>query len=293
MLTNVVTLMLRLEKIGEVRRTKKMDLSLSTNANPNMIMLMQRRFPKDPTLSELTNLDQKIRNTLAKLSVPASAMARGVYFVSPELAGTLQDQLTEFKVQREELVTKLADRIDQMGDEAAAELGDLWIPESYPTRTEIYRECGMTWAWLNFSQATEADGLSAKMVAASNTQAVQLLSTMKSQIRGQLREEFVESVNHLAERLTPGADGKPKRFKEASLKNILDFIETFQFRNFTEDDDLAALVEQAQALLSGMSASSLRANEYLSTDIAASLKDLTNAITDAAVEPSEERVIYL
>jgi hypothetical protein len=293
MLTNVVTLMLRLEKIGEVRRTKKMDLSLSTNANPNMIMLMQRRFPKDPTLSELTNLDQKIRNTLAKFSVPAAAMARGVYFVSPELAGNVQDKLVEFKVQREELVSKLADRIDQMGDEAANELGDLWVPESYPTRAEIYRECGMMWAWLNFSQATEADGLNAQMVAASNTQAVQLLSTMKTQIREQLREEFIESVNHLAERLTPGADGKPKRFKEASLKNILEFIDTFQFRNFTGDDDLAALVEEAQTLLKGMSTSSLRANTYLSSSLADSLKDLTNAITDAAVESSEERIILV
>ena len=61
-----------------------------------------------------------------------------------------------------------------------------------------------------------------------------------------------------AERLKDGADGKPLKFKQSTVSNLVEFLWHFSFRNVTDDRQLQDLVGRARDLLQGVAADDLR-----------------------------------
>ena len=66
-----------------------------------------------------------------------------------------------------------------------------------------------------------------------------------------------------AERLKDGADGKPLKFKQSTVSNLVEFLSNFSFRNVTDDRQLQGLVGRARDLLQGVAADDLRTNSGL------------------------------
>jgi hypothetical protein len=62
----------------------------------------------------------------------------------------------------------------------------------------------------------------------------------------------------MAERLKDGSDGKPLKFKQSTVSNLVEFLSNFSFRNVTDDRQLQDLVGRARDLLQGVAADDLR-----------------------------------
>jgi hypothetical protein len=71
----------------------------------------------------------------------------------------------------------------------------------------------------------------------------------------------------MADRLKDSAEGKPLRFKETTVSNLVEFLTNFEFRNVTDDIELQALVAQARQLLQGINAEDLRTTGELRTKV--------------------------
>jgi hypothetical protein len=69
---------------------------------------------------------------------------------------------------------------------------------------------------------------------------------------------MAELVEHMIDRLSKDDDGKAKTFKTSTVENFKEFADLFAARNLTGDSELAALVEKAQKVMSGVDAKSLR-----------------------------------
>jgi hypothetical protein len=59
-------------------------------------------------------------------------------------------------------------------------------------------------------------------------------------------EELSKLVSHLTERLSGQEDGKPKVFRDSAIDNLREFFERFRHLNIRSDEQLDALVNQAQ-----------------------------------------------
>ena len=73
-----------------------------------------------------------------------------------------------------------------------------------------------------------------------------------------LREAMVELVAHLRTRLADQPDGTPLRLRESTVQKLADFLDTFDFRNVTNDEELKEQVERARALLAGTTTDAIR-----------------------------------
>jgi hypothetical protein len=69
---------------------------------------------------------------------------------------------------------------------------------------------------------------------------------------------MADLVAHMAERLKDGADGKPLKFKQSTVSNLVEFLSNFSFRNVTDDHQLQSLVGRARDLLQGVAVDDLR-----------------------------------
>jgi len=74
-------------------------------------------------------------------------------------------------------------------------------------------------------------------------------------------------VGHMRDRLKDGPDGKPLKFKHTTVSKLVEFLETFEFRNVTDDGELTALVGKARELLKGVDAEDLRTTAELRTRV--------------------------
>ena len=70
------------------------------------------------------------------------------------------------------------------------------------------------------------------------------------------------------------AKGKPLRFKETTVSNLVDFLGTFNFRNVTDDAELKSLVDRARTMLAGVSADALRTTGDLRAKVQQGMADL-------------------
>ena len=78
---------------------------------------------------------------------------------------------------------------------------------------------------------------------------------------------MADLVAHMAERLKDGADGKPLRFKQSTVSNLVEFLSNFSFRNVTDDRQLQNLVGRARELLQGVAVDDLRTSGDMRTRV--------------------------
>jgi hypothetical protein len=69
---------------------------------------------------------------------------------------------------------------------------------------------------------------------------------------------MVELVAHLRDRLTDQPDGTPQRLRESTVQKLREFLDTFDFRNVTDDQELKEQVERARTLLTGTTTDAIR-----------------------------------
>jgi hypothetical protein len=73
-------------------------------------------------------------------------------------------------------------------------------------------------------------------------------------------EELATLVDHLAERLSGDDDGKPKSFRDYTVKNMSSFFDRFQSLSMHSDEQLDELVERIRDLMNVVDPTGLRRN---------------------------------
>ncbi len=100
------------------------------------------------------------------------------------------------------------------------------------------------------------------------------MAQASSEIQQVLRETMAGLVQHMADRLQTSEDGKPLRFKNSTVSNLVEFLANFEFRNVTDDTELQNLVAQARQMLQGVDAEDLRSTGELRTKVQQGMTNL-------------------
>ena len=93
------------------------------------------------------------------------------------------------------------------------------------------------------------------------------MAEASSEIQQVLRQSMADLVAHMAERLKDGVDGKPLKFKQSTVSNLVEFLSNFSFRNVTDDRQLQGWVGRARDLLQGVAADDLRTSVDMRTRV--------------------------
>ena len=105
-------------------------------------------------------------------------------------------------------------------------------------------------------------------------------------------DEFSKLVGHLSERVGgTGEDGKPKVFRDSAVGNLGEFFERFKSLNVRSNDQLDALVAQAQRAVRGVGAQDLRDSGDLRQRVASELSVVRSALDGMMVDRPRRRII--
>jgi len=114
--------------------------------------------------------------------------------------------------------------------------------------------------------------------------AAQIMAEAGREIQQVLRAAMAEVVRHMRDRLKEGPAGKPLKFKESTVSKLVEFLETFQFRNVTDDAELATLVEKARELLKGVDSEELRTAAHLRARVQQGMAEIVGRLDTMMVK---------
>ena len=260
-----VLLALRIGRPGNRRRVNPSLIEVDADKDA---LSVGKELLDSRELKAVATFDGGVRQWLYGRSLPAYGVLKaGVYRLPMTLIEEVDARLAEVVVERDALIDAFMatypDTPERL-DRVRARLRALFNPDDYPAPDEVRGAFTFDYRYLELGIP---GSLSAPLLAREREKAAARLTREVDQIKLALRASFAELVSHAAERLQVQPDGKKNVFRDSLIRNMEEFCRYFGDRNIVHDQELAALVEQAQRVIRGVDADGLRNNDGLRAEV--------------------------
>src|ERR1700688_1877116 len=233
-----VCIKMRLSTMGNTRKVSTSQIEADADKD---LLRVSKHLLDSAELKAIGRFDGEIRRFLYNICLPFEI---GIHLLPIAALETVEDRMRKFAEDRQVLVTAFLSVYPGLCQDAAKRLRGLYNPADYPPIDEVAREFGLSWQYVSFG-----------------------VPEASSEIQQVLRQSMADLVAHMAERLKDGADGKPLKFKQSTVSNLVEFLSNFSFRNVTDDLQLQDLVGRARDLLQGVAADDLRTSGDMRTRV--------------------------
>lgn len=236
-------------------------------------------------LKEIVAVDDRIRAFIAKRALPGPVFRAGVYLLPATLIKDTEEKLAAFATERQGLVDEFIESFPALKKRSKARLRDLYHESDYPSEAKLRASFSLRVDYITFDTPDILKLVDGALYDEHKTKMQTAWAETGDTIQTALRSAMAEMVGHLVERLEPDAQGKVKRFKQASVSVIEEFLMLFRDRNITDDTQMEKLVQKAQEVLhAGVTAETLRTDdtyrEHLRKEFAQIHTTLTGMLED-------------
>jgi hypothetical protein len=265
---NSVAIVLSFSRLGTARKVKKSQVAeksegiaadVVVDADTDMVHVGRDIIDSDE-LRAIASFDGAVRLWIEARCLPSSLFKAGVKCIPVSLLEDVYAYLEAAKVQREKLIDAFIESYPAKVEEARDRLKGLFDARHYPAVTILKRAFEMKWNIVSFDTPGKLKAISASLYEKERAKVEAEWAGAAEQVRNALRVGMVDLVEHMIERLSSDSDGKAKVFRNTLVENFNEFATLFAARNLTNDTELAALVEKAQKVMSGVDAKSLRSD---------------------------------
>lgn len=252
-----VCVKIRLHRLGNTRKVSSSQVEVDTDKS---LIRVSKHLLDSEQLRKVASFDGEIRRYLYNTCLPFEV---GIHLCPLPLLEQVESRLRSFATDREGLVESFLDAYPVLCHEAAARLRALYNPQDYPPDDYVRQQFGFSWQYVSFGVPDQLREISTRIWEGEREKAATMMAEAADEIQQVLRAALSELVEHMRDRLKEGPDGKPLKFKESTVSKLVEFLDTFEFRNVTDDSELKSLVESARELLKGVNAEDLRTTAQL------------------------------
>lgn len=247
-----VCIKVRLSTMGNTRKVSTSQIEADADKD---LLRVSKHLLDSAELKAVGRFDGEIRRYLYHICLPFEV---GIHLLPIAALEVVEERLRRFATDRAELVKAFLAVYPALCQDAAKRLRGLYNPADYPPVDDVSREFGFSWQYVIFGVPDQLKGISREVWEQEREKAAQRMAEASSEIQQVLRQSMADLVTHMAERLKEGPDGKPLKFKQSTVSNLVEFLSNFSFRNVTDDHELQNLVGRARGLLQGIDADDLR-----------------------------------
>jgi hypothetical protein len=277
---------LSISKWGGVRKIE--DYKLAKMVDAHEWVTATKKLVDPESLKPVCKIGNGARSYLAGVSLPFPI--QGMVFVPKEMISRVDKRLEEIRSEFNQAVTAFVRDYDRLRQNAMVYLEDLFNEVDYPS--DVERKFSFTWRFIILDVPNGKSGiLSPEVYEREKEKFIQTMEEARTLAIESLREEFASMVERITDRFSNPTDGKAKVFKNTTIESFYQFFETFKERNIFRDEQLAQLVERAQAVLGGVSAESIRSNDHLKESVRTGMAEIENALAVALARPRRKIVM--
>ena len=267
-----VCIKVRLSTMGNTRKVSTSQIEADADKD---LLRVSKHLLDSAELKAIGRFDGEIRRYLYNICLPFEI---GIHLLPIAALEVVEERLRQFAADRSELVKAFLAVYPTLCQDAAKRLRGLYNPADYPPLDGVSREFGFSWQYVSFGVPEQLKGISREVWEQEREKAAQRMAEASSEIQQVLRQSMADLVTHMAERLKEGPDGKPLKFKQSTVSNLVEFLSNFSFRNVTDDHELQNLVSRARELLQGVGADDLRSGGDVRARVQQGMADIATAL---------------
>ena len=274
-------------------RRKLSNSLIETEADKSMLHV-SKDLLDSPELKAVEKKHGEIRRFISDLCLP-SPLGQGHYLLSIPLVPRVIDQLRTFKGELEPLVAAAVTAYPERKQQAKERLGPGYNELDYPSEELYEQSFHLSYRFITFGVPSSLESISSALYEEERRKFEQGLQDNLQEITAVMRMSLKSLIDHMVERLETDATGKPKKFKNSTVENLAEFLQTFRDRNIADDNQLNTLVEDAKRVLDGVKANDIRTNNdlrnYVRTQMAqiqTTLGSLVTSRTRMVLDDDEE-----
>jgi hypothetical protein len=239
---------------------KVSNTDIEVHADKSLIKASKFLVDKE-NLKPIEQIRNEARNYIYSKSLPFPI--RSVAFIPKDSITEINEKLAGFLAQFNQAVEDFAVNYDYFISVAKTGLRELFNEDDYPS--DIREKFHFQWLFLTVGEANP-NTLAPELY---EQEASKFINTMESFAQDAvilLRDEFKKMVDNLTTRLKEG-----KKFKEASITNLKDFMDEFKHLNIADDVELSLLIDKTKEIIVGIDGESLRSNSELKSKVVESM----------------------
>lgn len=281
---SVVIFILTIRAPGNERRIRDKDI-LVTDADKDRLAVTKKLIDA-PEHKAIQSNTMEVRHYIKRMALP-SPFKEGIYALPVELIDAVDKRMQQFADERRDTVAKLVKVYDKVKAAARRELGALYNEADYATDLEYaYR---MEWQYVSLTAPTQLQQRDGKLYSREQERLQRQWDEAITDMRDALRMGLSELVNDIVQRLTADSDKKVKPSK--LLERFNEFLNVFQARNVTGDEQLEALAEQARKLLAGVDTDTLVKSADIRQQVAKGFSGVQKTLAKLELESKGRRRI--
>jgi hypothetical protein len=214
----------------------------------------------------------------------------GVRLIRHDSVEAFAALMTDFRVELDDAVANLDRHYGELQQAARERLGSLYNPADYPeTLRGLF---GVAWDFPNAEPPDYLIQLSPGLYEAERVRVASRFEEAVQLAEQAFLEEFTRLVAHLSERISGvGDDGQPKVFRDSAIGNLVAFFDRFRTLNVRLNDQLEALVAQAQRAVQGIEPQDLRDRGGVRNAVAVQLSRVQTSLDAMLVERPRRRIL--
>jgi len=280
MLERAVLIQVDIKRIGNARKVSTEIINADADKD---LLHVSKTLLDSAELKAVTALDSEMKSYLKRKCLP-SVLRKGVFLLPLASLSAVNARMEAFQAQRATLVNSFAEVYPSLVEQARAQLRDLFDAEDYPPAERVKEFFALSWNYVSFGVPEALATVDQALFEEQRQKSAAQWQEAQGVVQDLLRARTLEMVSHMAERLTPCADGKAKTFRNSMLENIDEFLQDFDSLNVTNDAQLAALVSRARELLSGVDAQTLRKSKDLRANLGSAFGEIETQLNSLLVD---------
>jgi hypothetical protein len=216
----------------------------------------------------------------------------GVRLIRHDAVEGFAAQMADFRTELDDAVTNLDRHYGELKRAARERLGSLFNPADYPeTLVGLF---GVEWSFPSVEPPDYLVQLSPGLYEAERARVAARFDEAVQLAEQAFLDEFARLVAHLTDRISGvGEDGQPRVFRDSAVENLTGFFARFRELNVRSNDQLDALVAEAQRAVRGVGARDLRESDGLRLEVAAQLGRVRASLDAMLVDRPRRRIIRL
>lgn len=222
----------------------------------------------------------------------------GIRLIREDRVLSFNDRMVDYRSKLLQAVDNLDDVYYSLRVEASRSLGSLYNESDYPITLRGLFD--VSWEFPNVTPPEYLRQLNPDLYEQERLRIVSRFDEAVDMAEQAFVREFQKLVSHLAERLTGvNADGRPKRFEDSTVGNLLDFFDRFRQLSVRSNADLDSLVDRARDMIQHVNPSDIKPENGTTTalqdmmrnTIATNMNDIAEQLDGMMRDVPRRRVV--
>ncbi len=242
---------------------------------------------RHPAFQQLTAMKNRIAGYWKSMTLPY--VEDGVRLIRKSDIAAFHTMMTDFQHELNEAARSLNDRRHELLEEARQQLGRLFNAKDYPD--DLAELFAVEWDYPAIEPPGYLAQIAPEVYREEQERVAQKFQEAVHLAEEAFTQELTEMVEHLAERLQVGDDGKPLVFRDSAISNLVSFFDRFKQLNISSNRELEEAVTQAQSLVTGVKPAELRQDRNLREQIRSGMQQVADQLATLTIPKPRRKLL--